>query len=326
MNLKLYRVGTVLKYIPQSWENSKTIYQQIKNGNRVSIFFDLLYWFYFYGHDYNDYCTFEFWNKSRAQKKSYISVRRNDKLRFALSTPEVYRLLLDKAAFNSRFEKYVHRSWLDCRKATDEQIIHFIKSNKSVIAKPMTDFGGHGIVKFSDVGKMVSINHLRGGGFLLEECIENTPSIRAIAPGSLNTIRIVTMIDNTGKLRILAALLRMGDGQAFTDNYHDGGMACPIDISTSRLQTFAYGMNFKKFNKHPSSGVIFEGYYIEGFQQCLDLVSEIAFVEPNARYVGWDFAITPNGIDLIEGNIPPGEDITQIAAGRGLWYEVTSMI
>ena len=49
---------------------------------------------------------------------------------------------------------------------------------------------------------------------------------------------------------------------------------------------------------------------------------EIVYYEPDARYVGWDLAIAQNGIELLEGNIPPGEDITQIASGCGLWYKM----
>lgn len=36
---------------------------------------------------------------------------------------------------------------------------------------------------------------------------------------------------------------------------------------------------------------------------------EVAYYEPDARYVGWDLAITPNGVELLEGNIPPGKTL-----------------
>ncbi|MCM1452581.1 MAG: hypothetical protein NC102_09985 [Clostridium sp.] len=161
---------------------------------------------------------------------------------------------------------------------------------------------------------------------MLEEAIENSECLKRLAPGSLNTVRIVTLIDKEGKLRILASVLRMGNGTAFTDNYHDGGMACAIDPSSCRLKGKAYGMGCAEYEEHPFSKIKFDGYKIEGFDQCLALAEKLAYEEPEARYVGWDFAITPNGIDVIEGNIPPGEDITQIAAGRGLWPEIQKMI
>jgi hypothetical protein len=145
-----------------------------------------------------------------------------------------------------------------------------------------------------------------------------------LAPASLNTLRFVTVINKEKKLHIIAALLRMGNGTAITDNYHDGGMACAIDLETGRLKGKAYGMNCVSYDVHPYSKIKFDGYEIPQFEDCVNLIKEIAFVEPEARYVGWDLAITPNGIELLEGNIPPGEDITQIATGCGMWYQMLS--
>lgn len=330
MTLALHKIKTVFRHLVKSWKDSEFIVKKSPDKNRLSAYFSLLYWFYFYGNDFNDYCTFRFWEKSTAQKKSYISLRRNDRLRFALSTTESHQLFLDKAAFNTRFAKYVKRRWMLAADASDSAIDEFIVKNRNVIAKPLTDFGGHGVMKISSDNQRLTppdlYGTLRTGNYILEECIENAPAIKSIAPGSLNTVRIVTVIDRDGCLHILAAVLRMGNGTAITDNYHDGGMACAIDVSSGTLIGRAFGMGCVEYSRHPLSDIVFDGFHIGGFDKCLDLVKEIAFVEPSARYVGWDFAITPDGIDLLEGNIPPGEDITQIAAGHGLWYEINKLI
>lgn len=94
--LKLYRISTVLNYCRNSWDNSAFVIKQCPSKSRFSVFVDLLYWYIFYGNDFNDYCTFTFWNKSIAERKAYISLRRNDVLRYTFSTPEVYELFLDK--------------------------------------------------------------------------------------------------------------------------------------------------------------------------------------------------------------------------------------
>ena len=130
---------------------------------------------------------------------------------------------------------------------------------------------------------------------------------------------MVTVIDCNSNLHIIAALLRMGNGTSVTDNYHDGGMACPIDIDTGKLTSTAYSMNLKQFEIHPFSQIEFEGYYIKDFHACMQIVRELAFVCPAARYVGWDLAVTPTGIEMLEANIPPGEDITQLATKEGIY-------
>lgn len=331
----LGKVWTVLKYCKESWNHSRFVMRQIADlsstecavpKNRLWIYFDLIYCFLRYGDDFNDYCTFRFWEKNAKERDTYISLKRNDVLRFAMSTPEIHKLFLNKAVFNERYAKYIKRGWMVTSGCDRNNIVQFVQKYGSVIAKPIDDFGGHGVklLRISDECLNMHINEIimGGGNYILEETICNTEQIKHIAPGSLNTLRVVTVIDKQNQLHIVACLLRMGNGTAITDNYHDGGMACPIELSTYKMKRKAYAMGCKEYAEHPYSHIIFDGYAIDGVKECIDLAKEIAFVEPEARYVGWDFAITPKGIEILEGNIPPGEDITQIAAGKGLWYEM----
>lgn len=329
------KTWTVLKYCKESWHNSGIVMKQIAKlpsnelavtKNRLCVYCDLIYCFLKYGDDFNDYCTFKFWEKNGEERDAYISLRRNDVLRFAMSTPKIHKLFLDKALFNERYAKYIKRGWMVTSSCGRNDIVQFVQKFGSVIAKPIDDFGGHGVklLRVSDECLNTHINEIimGGGKYILEETISNTEQIKHIAPGSLNTLRVVTVIDKQNKLHIVACLLRMGNGIAITDNYHDGGMACPIELSTYTMKGKAYAMGCKEYVEHPYSHIVFDGYAIDGVKDCIDLVKEVAFVEPEARYVGWDFAITPKGIEILEGNIPPGEDITQIAAGKGLWFEM----
>ena len=327
--LKLYRISTVLNYCRNSWDNSAFVIKQCPSKSRFSVFVDLLYWYIFYGNDFNDYCTFTFWNKSIAERKAYISLRRNDVLRYTFSTPEVYELFLDKAKFNQRFRKYINRGWLTTVNKSWDEIVKFIIQYRDVIAKPLKDYGGHGVFRIctsSDNYKYVldilEQKIITGEQFIIEEIITNCEKLKNLAPGSLNTIRIVTVLDREKQLHILAALLRMGNGVALTDNYHDGGMACVIDSEKSILKGDAYGMNCARYEVHPYSHIKFDGFIIPHFDECISIIKEIVYYEPDARYVGWDLAIAQNGIELLKGNIPPGEDITQIASGCGLWYKM----
>lgn len=326
---KVYRIVTVLKYFRESWVNSKFVLKKCPSKNRAFIYLDLLYWYVFYGDDFNDYCTFTFWNKSNRERKTYISLRRNDVLRYAFSTPEVHELFLDKAKFNQRFRKYINRGWLTTVNKSWTEIVEFIIQYRDVIAKPLKDYGGHGVFKictssdnYKDALDILEQKIVAGEQFIIEEIITNCEKLKSLAPGSLNTIRIVTVLDREKQLHILAALLRMGNGVALTDNYHDGGRACAIDLESSTLKGEAYSMNCQKYELHPYSHIKFDSFIIPDFDKCVSVVKEVAYYEPDARYVGWDLAITPNGVELLEGNIPPGEDITQIASGCGLWYQM----
>ena len=309
--------------------------EQIKNlsskelsvpKNRLWIYFDLIYCFLKFGNDFMGYCAFKFWEKNERERDTYISLRRNNVLRFAMSTPRIHKLFLDKALFNERYAKYVKRGWMVTSGCNRNDIEKFVQKYGRVIAKPIDDCGGHGVKMLTIYDKcldaQISEIMMGGANYILEETICNSEQIKNIAPGSLNTLRVVTVIDKQNELHIVACLLRMGNGIAITDNYDGGGMACPIDLSTYKMKGKAYSKECEEYTEHPYSRIVFDGYAIDGVMECIELAKEVAFVEPEARYVGWDFAITPNGIEILEGNIPPGQNITQIAVGKGLWYEM----
>ena len=327
--LKLYRIKTVLKYIPMSLKNSVKL-AELSKQSRPVCFFNLLYWYYFYGFDFIDYCSFKFWELSAAERKSYISYRRNDVLRFRLSDPESYDIFLDKARFNEKFRKYIRRDW-KLLSETDplRDLNSFIAKHSQVILKPVSDFGGRGVIKLSDLSsederrEIFKDNDTR---YIVEECIENNENLKKLAPGSLNTIRFVTLIDKAGELNVLISALRVGNGSSFMDNFQSDGLACAIDTQTGELRGKAYGIYCTEYASHPYSGIKFDGYKIEDFRKCFEFLKDLTKVVPGARYVGWDIAMTPWGIEVIEGNIPPGEYVTQIISGRGLWYEILEKI
>jgi hypothetical protein len=248
-----------------------------------------------------------------------------------MSTPRVYNLLLDKSAFNRRYSKYVKRSYITTLDHSWSDLTDFLSVNSKTIAKPLDSSCGRGVFLLdkSKSDYQSKVDNLRNlfdekCSYILEEAICNCDEIRRIAPSSLNTVRIVTVIDKNKELHIIAAMLRVGDGVSVIDNYCSGGMVCAIDFPSGRLKGMARNQKCETYEAHPYSNIKFDGYEVPYFRECIDLIKEIAFVEPEAKYVGWDLAITPNGIDLLEGNIPPDEEITQIATGCGMWYQLLS--
>lgn len=57
---------------------------------------------------------------------------------------------------------------------------------------------------------------------------------------------------------------------------------------------------------HPASGIAMPGLQIPRFNEMKAFVVQLAHHLPGARYVGWDIAITPEGFEVIEGNVSPG--------------------
>lgn len=171
----LRKARTVLKYCKESWNRSGFVMRQITDlsskeftvpKNRLWIYFDLIYCFLRYGDDFNDYCTFRFWEKDAKERDAYISLRRNDVLRFAMSTPKIHKLFLNKAVFNERYAKYIKRGWMVTSGCDRNDIVQFVQKFGSVIAKPIDDFGGHGVklLRVSDECLNTHIDEIIMGG------------------------------------------------------------------------------------------------------------------------------------------------------------------
>ncbi len=140
---------------------------------------------------------------------------------------------------------------------------------------------------------------------LAENCVQQHPLIAELHPTSLNTIRMVTMRDFTGKSRYICGMLRVGRGGRCVDNLSRGGLGVGIYKDKGSLKSFAYSQNMftAPYTHHPDTGIEFGSYRIPFWSEALSLVEEAhdkAF--PRMHSVGWDVAITTNGPIIVEGN------------------------
>lgn len=332
MNLKklISHIRTALSYIPASWENSREAAAETDGKSRLWHFGNILKLFYTEGFDYTNYASFRLWEKTPEERKKFLPKLINNRISLRSCSPATFRLFLDKTEFNKAYRKFIKRAWLDTATASEKELAEFIEAYPSVIAKPINSYGGYGVFllnredadfpeKLKELKRLVA----KGKHYMVEETISNVDYIKRLAPASLNTIRIVTVLDKRGEVHILAALLRMGNGTSVTDNFTIGGIGVAIDLATGCLAGEGFSKGFERYAEHPYTKIKFEGYKIEDFEACKRFAIDIAKASPESPYVGWDLALIPgkNGetvIDLLEGNIPPGENITQLAARRGI--------
>ena len=187
------------------------------------------------------------------------------------------------------------------------------------MVKPYDGLGGHGIKKcyskdIKDVEEFYK--KLQEEKLFLEEYVIQHNEINKICPTSVNTIRIMTFGYN-GKSEILFAAMRFSDGTANVDNFHQGGMACLVDIETGKLVGKAFNKNLEYFKYHPMTEMEFDGFQIPNWDKVKKLVLEASLVNKNIHVVGWDVAVTKDGATFIEGNRRPGFDLVQVLSKRG---------
>ena len=92
--------------------------------------------------------------------------------------------------------------------------------------------------------------------------------------------------------------LRHGDIKSF----HAGGIAATVDVETGRVVTDAADLDGNTYETNPYSGVKIKGFQIPHWDKVIESCKKANGRIEGVNLVGWDFAITQDGAELIEGN------------------------
>ena len=269
------------------------------------------------GCGYSDFLNYELYKKSKKEIMEYATIKHQDKF-YEIVSPSKYKTFFTiKTNFLRNFKDYIDRDFFD--NGSLEELKKFLKKHEYFMIKPYDGLGGHGVEKLysKDIKDIKEFyDKLKNEKLFLEEYVIQNKDISKIVDSSVNTIRIMTFGYN-GKSKILFACMRFSDGTASVDNFHQGGMACLVDIKSGKLVGSAFNKNLEYFDKHPKSGIKFDGFQIPNWDKVKKLVLDAALVNKNIHVVGWDVAVTENGATFIEGNRRPGFDLVQVLSKRG---------
>lgn len=145
-------------------------------------------------------------------------------------------------------------------------------------------------------------------GYLLEEHLLQHVELADINPSSLNTLRL-WMFDDGQSISTVAAMLRIGRAGSQTDNTSGGGIPCPINITTGRIELVVEIANSPGteylLSHHPDTGAQLLGRQIPHWEACKQLAADALAAFPRLRLAGLDIAVTPQGPKVIELNAMP---------------------
>lgn len=144
--------------------------------------------------------------------------------------------------------------------------------------------------------------------YIIQERLKNHPIIDSVYPRSLNTIKLITFLNEDGSVDFFDAVLRFGANGSFVDNASQGGIFVGIS-EDGYLQPIGYhepGIKKKLVIKgvHPDTGIAFGGIKLPYWEELLNTSKEYHKFFYGIPSIGWDIAITPNGFVFTE----TGED------------------
>lgn len=266
-----------------------------------------------YGSGYMDYFEFEFYLLNASERATYVTGRINSEVVGKYNKKEDYDKLNDKVQFNNLFKSFLGREFLDLRNVTFKEFKEFVLDKDKIVAKPLDLCGGKGVEiinidksKLKNEYNVLKIYNglMKNNQFLVEDFIEQHESISKLYSGSVNSLRVVTFLDDNGNVQILNTILKIGNGGS-VDNFSSGGMYSFVN-DKGYVYVSAIDEEGNIFKKHPISGVKIDGFKIPHYEKIQPFVEKLAKVVPTLRYVGWDIVITKTGVVVIEGNQFPG--------------------
>lgn len=268
------------------------------------------------GSSYEDYVVFKLYELSPEEQRQYVTLDLFEKMRIKYNSHfKAFEYFDDKGKFNTVFSDLITRKWFLNENLTYEQFLENIKGLDAILVKRLTATQGKGIAKYncneSEEKNRELYDTIMGlGKSIIEQYIIQHETMMKLCPNSVNTIRVTTLNYNN-ECKFLYSVVRMGRG-AVVDNFHSGGIAASVDMKTGVVYTSAADLEGNTFPVHPVSKIPIKGMQIPHWEMILETCRKATGRVKDVNLVGWDFAVTPEGVELIEGNSGASYVVAQI--------------
>lgn len=212
-----------------------------------------------------------------------------------------------------------------CSLGAPATLPELLEARGDLIFKPAGGWQGQGIFsvsaregEFRLNGRVVALSTLtaqleRLSGYLVTECIVQDGYAYEIFPGSVNSVRVVTMQDPDDDHRpfIGVAFHRFGSQTTVpVDNVSRGGLMAHIDLETGVMGSaikFPHETGGELYwcSHHPDTAAPIKGQAVPGWHAVQARLLELVRTYPFFRHVGWDVVIAQGDAWLVEGNHNP---------------------
>lgn len=299
----------------------------IEGINICWLYIDYIICLITYGCLINQYTKGHFYIMGRLVRNRAFTQRRLEKVISLANNRSHIHILENKNEFNKFFSEYVERDWLCSKDMKKESFDRVFNSNEELFIKPLDSQEGEGIrkIKTSTVASDVLYNELKAGNYIIESIIRQHKKM-FLGNQSVNTARILTVLDKEGSAHIVRAGLRAGVGDTVVDNFSVGGVLYEIDPVTGLVDH--KGIQGDNYNViyHPGTDICMLGFQLPHWDKAICAVTKAAEKIPQCKFIGWDVAFTNKGVELIEGNHNPGIFTLESIGTPGAYAEVMNIL
>ena len=260
----------------------------------------------------DEYLKYNYYNlKDRCRKNFVLGYHRKRYVRLVTRFFTASKYLL-----HNRIPDLYQREMLLLPFCGLDEFLAFAKKRKKIMTKPDTGTLGMGVEPFEytddEAAKKFFERASADKAILVEEYICQHEKLNQFNPSSVNTIRVITVLYD-GAVELVAAALKTGGSKnRCVDNLNHGGYGAQVDIKTGIVMTDGKDVRYNSYTYHPVSGVQFRGFCIPHWERVVELVKLAHTRLPQCLIYGWDVAITPTGVELVEANNAPGTNLLSL--------------
>lgn len=272
-----------------------------------------------------EYFQFGFYHKDRKDKLKWAGTGFMYEYQQRMNPRKSRHILENKIHFLNHYHSFVNRNFasLDSLKDDSRPIAPLLNnaSGKIVLKKSNGQVGRQvEVVPTEALNRELLIGKMEEKGYdLVEEYIVQHPRLMELSPAGVNTLRIITQVNQQNVVQYLGARLRISVNSA-VDNLGAGNLAAPVNLKTGLVNAPAVysDITMQEVEYHPVTGIRIVGFQIPFWKDVLSLAESLAMLYPQNRSVGWDIAITAGGPEIIEGNHNWCKLLWQLPVKKGL--------
>jgi len=300
--------------------------------SKAWILTDILKSVFVYNISILEYFQFHFYNLQKKERELWAGTGHMYEYQLKMNPIKTRKILDDKTQFYKYYSDFLVHNVADIKDLTNKRVLTASilenPSGKLVFKAANGKCGGQVEVRnCKEFNRQNIINFMKTHNYgLVEEFIQQHPAINRLSPSGVNTIRIITQINQKGALNILGCRLRISVN-SLVDNMAAGNLAAPIDESTGRVNGPAVYSDITKPDQyvHPVTKVKIVGFQIPFWKETLQMVKKAALLHPQNKSIGWDIVITEKGPGLIEGNHDWCKLLWQLPVKKGLKFTLSDI-
>ncbi|MEL6656563.1 MAG: sugar-transfer associated ATP-grasp domain-containing protein [Bacteroidota bacterium] len=330
---RIIYLGYYLKQL--DWSKFRTFFtyaQQQTQCSSLGLLSDLLRSSLRYNISLLDYFYFRFFEKNERIRATYAGTGFMYEYQLKMNPPASRSVLENKLLFNTTYHSFIQRMTFSMAALGDEPTAQVLLDNTSgkIVLKAATGQVGAEVEVFSssDFTATTLVAFMREKGFdLAEEYVQQHPALNALSPSGLNTVRVISQLDQEGNFHCLGARLRISVNST-VDNMAAGNLAAPIDADSGLINGPAVYSDITKsaVTHHPVTSQEIAGFQVPFWTETMAMVEAAARAFPENRSIGWDVAISATGPELIEGNHNWCKLLWQLPAQQGMKNRLESFL